>query len=100
MKINAEDFKSDAPRLELNIYKKSVFGHDGCNSFTGGIEVENGTIIFGDLARTLMACMDNTEISAKIRKTISGKKLAFKIENNHLIFFDNTEKIMILKHID
>lgn len=98
--INPQDFKNKAPYFELNIREETIIGTNGCNSFRGSIEIQKGKIIFSHLAITLMACMDNTEISNKIGKTLSGKKLAYTIENNHLVLFNNDKKVMTLKHID
>lgn len=33
-----------------------AFGFAGCNNFNGGYEIESGTLRFGNLASTLMAC--------------------------------------------
>ncbi|NOQ92367.1 MAG: META domain-containing protein, partial [Flavobacteriaceae bacterium] len=81
IKINPTDFKKNAPRIEINLTKKNVFGTDGCNTFRGSIKVEKNSIYFGNLASTMMACMDNTEVSSKIGKTLSNSKLTFKFEN-------------------
>ena len=99
IKINAADFKKDAPRMEINLTKNTVFGTDGCNTFRGSVKVEKNTIQFGPLASTMMACFDNTEISSKIGKILSSETLTFKRENN-LVFYDNGKKVMELKHID
>lgn len=98
--INPMDFKMEIPRLELNTFKGTAFGHDGCNSFSGSLEVENNSIIFGNMASTMRACSENTEISSKIGKVLSGKSITFKIENNYLWLFEEGQKIMTLKHID
>ena len=98
-KINPSDFKKEAPRMEINLSNNNVFGTDGCNTFRGNVKVEKDFIYFGNLASTMMACIDNSEISATIGKILSGNKLTFKFENN-LIFYKNGKKVMELKHID
>jgi len=97
-KIIPEEFEKEHPRLEINITEGKVFGHDGCNSFRGGIEVQNEAVIFGNLASTMMACPE-MEISTKITKALSGKKLTYKLEEN-LVFYYEDNKVMVLKHID
>lgn len=99
IKVNPTNFKKDAPRMEINLTEKTVFGTDGCNTFRGSVKVEKDTIQFGPLASTMMACADNLEISSKIGKILSNNKLTFKYENN-LVFYDDDKKVMELKHID
>ena len=99
IKVNTSDFKKDAPRMEINLTKKTVYGTDGCNTFRGSVKVDNNNIKFGPFASTRMACFDNTEISSKIGKTLSSKTLTFKRKNN-LVFYENGKKVMELKHID
>jgi len=98
-KINPTDYKKNAPRIEINLTNKNAFGSDGCNTFRGSVKVENDTIYFGNLASTMMACLDNNEVSNKIGKTLSENNLTYKFENN-LIFYKNERKVMELKHID
>ncbi len=98
MTLKQDDFKNEFPRLEINASKEVILGHDGCNSFTGGIEILNKAIIFGKLAGTMMACPD-LEISNKIGMVLSGKKLSYII-NDKLEFYNGEKKVMILKHID
>ncbi len=98
-KVNRADFKKNAPKMEINLTEHTVFGSDGCNTFRGSVKTERNKIQFGPLASTMMACIDNTEISSKIGKILSSKTLTFKRENN-LVFYDNGKKVMELKHID
>jgi len=100
IKVVPENFKGETPRLEIKTSEERVFGHDGCNSFNGSVKTEAGKIIFGNLASTMMACFENTDISSKIGIILSGSSLNYTIENNLLIFTKNGKKIMVLKHID
>ena len=99
IKVNPTDFKKNAPRIEINLTNKNVFGTDGCNTFRGSVKVEKDSIYFGNFASTMMACMDNIEVSSKIGKTLSNSKLTYKFENN-LILYKDGKKVMELKHID
>ena len=96
--ITPGGISGEHPRLEINITEGKVFGHDGCNSFRGGMEAQNNVIIFENLASTMMACPE-MEISTKITKALSGKKLTYKLEEN-LVFYSEDNKVMVLKHID
>ncbi|MEN8125025.1 MAG: copper resistance protein NlpE N-terminal domain-containing protein [Bacteroidota bacterium] len=99
IKIDPSNFNKNAPRIEINLIDKNILGTDGCNTFRGSINVEKNIIYFGNLASTMMACTDNTEISTKIGKILSNNKLSYDYKNN-LIFYDNGKKVMELKHID
>ncbi len=99
IKIDSANFKKNAPRIEINLTNENVYGADGCNTFRGSVKVERNMIYFGNLASTMMACLDNNEISAKIGNILSGNQLTFKFENN-LVLYDNDKKVMVLKNID
>ncbi len=99
IKINSDNFKKKIPMLEINLSENRVSGTDGCNNFTGKVTLEKGKILFGPLASTMMACLDNNEISSKIGKTLSDAELDYTFDNN-LVFFKNGNRVMVLKHID
>jgi heat shock protein HslJ len=44
------------PWIELDSHAKRATGSGGCNRFTGGYEAGDGTLTFGPLASTRMAC--------------------------------------------
>ncbi len=98
--VKPENFKNKIPRLEIFISEEKVLGHDGCNNFSGSAVTQNGKIIFGNLISTMMACSENTEISSKIGKVLSGNSLQYKFENNQLVFYQNEKKVMVLKNVD
>ena len=97
--IKPEDFIKGGPMLELNIAKEEIIGTDGCNHFHGSFELRGNHIVFSHLASTKMVCT-NMEISNRITQTISGKTLAYKINNGRLLFLKEGDTVMILKHID
>ncbi len=98
--LQAEDFNGEMPMMEINITTGQVMGTDGCNRFTGGVEVQDEFLIFSNLAGTRMAC-PKMEMGDKITKALSGKKLGFEIGDNKMVFFnERQEKLMVLKHID
>jgi uncharacterized membrane protein len=73
--VNPQDYTRNAPNLEINATEKLVLGNDGCNSFRGGIKFKPETLVFSGLASTLMACMDNQEISNKMEKFSTNLKI-------------------------
>lgn len=67
--------------LEFNANEKRVFGNSGCNNFNGPITIEGNKLIFGVLARTLMACPEpeKNETEQKLMALFSSKDLTFDI---------------------
>ncbi|MDZ7614779.1 MAG: META domain-containing protein [Flavobacteriaceae bacterium] len=87
------------PILEINATEKTVFGHDGCNSFRGGIKFKPETIVFMPLASTLMACINNQEIGHKIGQVLKGE-VQYKFEDKHLALYKQNKKVMVLQKVD
>jgi len=101
IKIDAQDFEKGAPQLELFVSDKRVLGNDGCNTFRGSFYNENNRIYFGSLAGTRMACPPSiSKVSNAIINVLGKKMLTYKIENNHLTILENTDEVLVLKHID
>jgi heat shock protein HslJ/uncharacterized membrane protein len=97
--VNPQDFGKNVPNLEINATEKFVLGHDGCNSFRGSVRFKPGTLVFGPLASTLMACINNQEISFKIGKALDGE-LQYKFEDTRLSFYKQDKKVMVLQKVD
>lgn len=97
--VNPQDFGKNVPNLEINATEKFVLGHDGCNSFRGSVRFKPGTLVFGPLASTLMACIHNQEISFKIGKALDGE-LQYKFEDTRLSYYKQDKKVMVLQKVD
>lgn len=97
--VKSQDFGKNAPNLEINANEKYVLGHDGCNSFRGSVKFKPGSVVFGPLASTLMACINNQEISYKIGKALNGE-LQYKFEDMRLTFYQQNKKVMVLQKAD
>lgn len=97
IRIDPSKFNNEIPRLSLNFDEKNIFGHDGCNSFRGSFKLKKETIVFGPMASTMMACVDNADISNKITSVLSNNNLIYKFEENHLVLIKNDKIIMRLK---
>ena len=93
------EFMKGQPIIEINMVEKRISGHDGCNNIMGGIRYEKGYIIIGNLAGTMMAC-PNMDISNKIPKALSNKKIAYEFREDKLYFSYQGKIIMTLKNID
>lgn len=84
-KINPNN---NLPQLEINVAKMQVIGNDGCNHYSGAINVLTETeISFGNIASTRKMCADmaipNTYNEAL---SITSK---YSLIGLNLIFFDN-----------
>lgn len=97
--VNPQDYNKNAPNLEINATEKMIFGHDGCNSFRGGIKFKPETIVFMPLASKLMACINNQELSHKIGQVLNGE-VQYKFEDNHLALYKQNKKVMVLRKVD
>jgi len=86
------------PELNLDIYKGSVSGNDGCNLFNGTVEFQDNKIIFGMIAGTMMACPD-MDTSSIITSSFVDKKLRFELKKN-LFFYEGEKEVMMLKRIE
>lgn len=84
-----------APVIQFNVQDGSVAGFSGCNRFHGGIELTGDSIIFKQLASTLMACADNEmKLEDRFLKSITEKKLQFIITDNLLYLGEGTNRLV------
>lgn len=98
--IDPSTFNKNKPIVEIDITAERIVGADGCNTFRGSVYNETHKLYIGPLASTMMACIHNEEITQKINHILSSKNMQYKIQNNELQLFTNSEKRMTLKHID
>jgi heat shock protein HslJ len=69
-------------------------GNTSCNRFAGSVEIGNGTIKFGALASTRMACVDD-QVSMQEANYLKALDAATRFElhgQNLLIFCDGYDK--------
>ncbi len=96
--IDKNSFPNQEPYIILDLYRGTVSGNDGCNSFFGQIAYQTDQISFGPTAGTLMACT-NMELSSTLMGLISEKTMTFNLANDLTLNSDN-EKIMVLRRYD
>lgn len=88
------------PRLEINLAQKKVFGHGGCNNFTGYAEVMGKKIKFGHLAGgTAMVC-DNMEFESHYLKGLSLHSIPYFITPGKLHLKFNADSVFVYKKTD
>jgi len=69
----------------------SVSGLGGCNRFGGGYQLRGDSLTFGQLAATMMACMEAMETEAAFMRMLP-EVCRWKIDKNRLEFFDTSGK--------
>lgn len=93
--IAAMDEEVEPPTFEINISRNEIMGKDGCNRFSGPINVlDNSTLSFGRMLSTRMACR-RADVSNQFYNALETAT-NYQIENNTLTFF-NTEGNSVLK---
>ncbi len=95
VKLSTADYTNEIPRLELDLSKNRMYGHNGCNNINSAIDVQGSRIKFSIFAGTKMACMNN-----KVEKIFSemlgdhlvdyylkdGKLILYLIDDSKLVF--------------
>ena len=98
-KLDKKRYNNALPRFELNTTKSRVTGFDGCNTFSGQIDIEKNTIKFTKMVATKKACVNKNNIKNLI-KDISNKVFTFNLDNNRLSLVYKGKVFMVLKNID
>jgi heat shock protein HslJ len=85
--------------ITLTFGTDSISVHAGCNTMNGAAKIENGDLVVGDLASTLMACEDaldaqdrwvNAFLTAAPTVELSGEELTLT-ESDTEIRFQHTD---------
>jgi len=98
-KLNAKDFGKGLPTFEINTTKSRVSGYDGCNTFSGEIDINKNNIKFTKMVSTKKAC-PNSGATKNMIRSISDKKVDYKFEKNKLSLIIDGKVVMILKNVD
>jgi len=80
-----------APGIEtsLNLSEDGqASGNFGCNGFSGDYKVKNGTLVFGPLASTLMACAEPQMTQESTAFQVMAGTVGFEVEGNTLTIHD------------
>jgi heat shock protein HslJ len=85
------------PVLELHVNDRKIYGNDSCNSIFGSIEtLDKGSISFGNIGSTRMACPNMTTSTAYTEALQQVK--SYKLEGLSLILY-STEGDEILRFL-
>jgi heat shock protein HslJ len=64
-----------------------VSGSVGCNSFSGDYKVKNGSIIFGQIMSTMMACAEPQMTQESTALQVMTGTVRFQLEDDTLILY-------------
>jgi uncharacterized lipoprotein YbaY/heat shock protein HslJ/uncharacterized lipoprotein NlpE involved in copper resistance len=81
------------PHLILNPKSRRVGGSGGCNRLTGSYELNGDTLTFGQMAGTMMACLQGMDTEKAFLQAL-GQVKKWKIAGQHLELFDAAGKLV------
>ena len=98
--ISAMDKEVEAPTFEISISKNEIMGKDGCNRFSGPVNIfDNSSLSFGRMLSTRMACR-RADVSHQFYNALEIAT-NYQIENNTLTLFDSEgNRVLKMKKID
>lgn len=84
-----------APSIQFRVEEGMVAGFSGCNRFHGNMEIIGDSILFKQLASTLMACPEPLmQLEDKFMQAISSQKLHFIISDNLLYLGEGANRLV------
>ena len=85
----------------LNFENGKAGGNSSCNHFGGDYRVRGNTIIFGNLAWTLMACQDDGVMAQEqAYMQMLGGELRYEIVDGQLILTSESGALLVYKPVD
>lgn len=75
------------PSMTLDAAESRVSGSDGCNRFMGGFRRDGDALSFGQLASTMMACLEGMEQAQRYTQAL-GATARYRAMGPHLELFD------------
>ena len=86
-RIADDEFRKGIPQIEIDVRDDVFSGHDGCNQFSGGLQVRMMELTFQSGPTTLMACEDQP-ISSAITQALVGTPYFYGFSGRRLILSD------------
>lgn len=78
----------EGTRVTMQFEDGRVFGSGGCNRFQGGYTIEEGELVIGNLASTMMACPEPImEQERRFHESV-GEAAEIRLEEGKLVFQD------------
>lgn len=96
-RINGKNITDRIPTIVFNSIDKSASGNGGCNGYFGNYTLAGNKLNFGIFTVTEMYCDEPImDIERAFFKALSETGF-FKIENNLLTLYSNTNRTVLLK---
>jgi heat shock protein HslJ len=74
-----------------------INGHDGCNVFSGDVQVSDTTIrVGGKLIGTMMACPDDVEARARAYRSALLEAVRYRMQDGKLEMIDRAGQVLIV----
>jgi copper homeostasis protein (lipoprotein) len=74
------------PHIEFHATESRVAGSDGCNRFMGGYQQDGDALTLSQLASTMMACVDGTDVAQRYTAAL-GDTRRYRALGRHLELF-------------
>ncbi len=82
--VDGSELPKGAPQLVFDPENLRISGHGSCNNINGSFQMGKSSIIFSQMASTMMACPD-MEVETTFNRLISGRELKYELEGNQLV---------------
>ena len=96
--LDSSVFTRGTPYFDINLDKKTVTGHTGCNSLTGRLNVEGEKISFDSLVVLKEVCKDKG-FEKKLIAGFNSGKTTYKIVNDKLHLDLGSGTLLIFRKI-
>jgi heat shock protein HslJ len=98
-KQDAANYPKGLPMLEFDLKKKSLSGHDGCNTVLSQVECQGNRIKFAAFASTLMSCT-NQKAEKIFTNMLSNNVVEYAIKNDQLTIYLIDDGRLLFKKAD
>lgn len=97
--LNGQTARTDT-QVTLQLDQKNLSGSDGCNSYSGSYQDENGKFQVGpDLVSTMMACSEEIMQQSSAYTSALLQSVSYKISDEQLTLFDTAgSPLAVFKH--
>ncbi|HEY8512803.1 MAG TPA: META domain-containing protein [Cyclobacteriaceae bacterium] len=91
--LDSTQFAKGLPQLSFDLPQKRVYGHTGCNSISGSIEVQGQRIVFAPMIATKMAC-PGMEFEYDYLRWFPGT-IPYQLKDNQLHLMVSTDSTFV-----
>ena len=89
--------EQNLPSLQFDAASQRVSGADGCNRLMGNYAAGRDTLVFSQMAETMMACGNNTNLSQQFKQALA-KVTNYQVYGKTLKLLDRNGNVLIQLH--